>query len=467
MKNIVAVLTLVLGVLASSAPAQVRLSMPAAPLGGIAVPLVPFHSSPVATLSPVLSLALTPSLAPALAPTLLPENFLNYRRLFDGVRIADGAALAVKRTRFAARGETVSLNGVELPSRAFSDETSIAGHLIRAIDAARVSIDIAIHGLGLREVQEALLRAKNRGVKIRIVMNQTHIFPENDRDKRTPEVQALIDQGFDMKMLRGGDQYGIMHNKFSVFDGQVLETGSFNWTRAADTLNWENAMFLAEKARIKAYQLYWNWMWSISSKIPDRAPSAYTEGSYPILPSAPQDSERPIVFNGETFPAEAFSPGGVTAQLTRAIDASVKTIDLAVFSFTSEQLRDALARARTRGVKIRIVFDLSQYKFLSEMRWFNDNGFDVMLARGKKNETGVMHNKFAVFDGALVEAGSFNWTRNGEKNSYENASFLDASDDVAGYEAYFERVRARARKPVAADFVGLTGAPLYFFHPDF
>jgi|CXWL01.1.fsa_nt_gi phosphatidylserine/phosphatidylglycerophosphate/cardiolipin synthase-like enzyme len=465
MKNVLAVLTLVASALAQSALGQVRLSIPAAPLGGVATPLVPFQSSPAAALSPVLSPMLAPAMAPSIAPAPLPEHFSDYRRLFDG-----GAAAkvlnAVKKAKTSSRGEGVSLNGVDLPARAFSDQTSIAGHLIQAIDAAHKSIDIAIHGLALREILEALLRAKNRGVKIRIVMNQTHIFPENGRDKRTPEVQALIDQGFKMKMLRGSDQYGIMHNKFAVFDGKVLETGSFNWTRAADTLNWENAMFLAQKARIVAYQIYWDWMWSIASEIPSRAPPAYApsdDGSFPSLPPAPQDSDRPIVFNGETFPAEAFSPGGVTAQLVRAIDASRKTIDLAVFSFTSDQLREALLRAKNRGVIIRIVFDASQYKYQEEMPWFVEKGFDVLIANGKKSDMGVMHNKFAIFDGALVETGSFNWTRNGEKNSYENAVFLDAPDDIAGYEAYFLRIRARARKPGPGDHLGLIHAPEAFF----
>ena len=62
-----------------------------------------------------------------------------------------------------------------------------------------------------------------------------------------------------------------------------------------------------------------------------------------------------------------------------------------------------------------------------------------------------MHNKFAVFDGALVEAGSFNWTRNGEKNNYENAMFLDAPDDVAAFAAAFKRVRDQAWAPEPDD----------------
>ena len=90
-----------------------------------------------------------------------------------------------------------------------------------------------------------------------------------------------------------------------------------------------------------------------------------------------------MLFNGQTFPAQAFSPAGVTAHLERAINATRVSLDLANFSFTSEVLRDALVRAKSRGVKVRIVFDAFQYKFLSEMHWFADHGFDVLLSAGK------------------------------------------------------------------------------------
>lgn len=454
--------------LAVPAPAQFRAALPVSPVGSMSVPLTPFTQFTAPAL-PITSLAmpsLAPSLAPSFAPAALapvPASLTEGRAYFDGAAARPDDAPAPVNPAVAPRGETVALNGVMLPTRMFSDQTSIATQLVRAIDAASVSIDIAIHGLALREIAAALVRAKKRGVRVRIVMNQTHVFPEKPRDTRTPEVQQLIDLGFEMKMLRGGDMYGVMHNKIAIFDGAILETGSFNWTHAAETWHWENAMFLAEKARIAAYQAYWNWMWSISAKIPARAPAPFqpvTEGDpHPGLPPAPQDPSRPVLFNGEVFPGQAFSPGGVTAHLVRAIDLSVKSIDLANFSFTSEALRDALLRAKERGVQVRIIFDAQQYRYLSEMNWFGDQGFDVMLSAGKNGDKGVMHNKFAVFDGALVEAGSFNWTRNGEKNNYENSMFLDAPDDVAAFAAYFKRIRAQAWAPGPDDHAGPHAAP--------
>jgi len=451
------IIGLVLVLLPSLSFAQMRVTP--LPSSSFTMPLTPFtsFSAPALPLAPLSAPSLSPSFAPALAPSVAEG-----RAFFDGAASKPEPPSA-PQPALASRGETVSLNGAVLPARMFSDETNISGYLIRAIDAANTSIDVAIHGLGLREVAAALLRAKKRGVKIRVVMNQTHVFPEKPRDTRTAEVQMLMDEGFELKMLRGGDMFGVMHNKIAIFDNQILETGSYNWTHAADTWHWENAMFHAERARVAAYQAHWDWMWSISAKIPNKAPAMPTpipEGEpRPNLPPAPDDNERPVYFNGGFFPAQTFSPGRVTAHLERAIDASKTSIDLANFSFTSEVLRDALMRAKERGVAVRIVFDAQQYKYLAEMHWFIDNGFDVMLSAGKSGEKGVMHHKFAVFDGTLVEAGSFNWTRNGERNNYENAMFLNAPDDVAAFAAAFKRVRDQSWAPDPNDHHGPSAAP--------
>lgn len=447
--------------------AQMHASLPSGSVGALPIPLTPFNnfSAPALAVTPLSVPSLSPIISPSVAPALsaaLPVNAEQGRAYFDGAA-AKPLAPAPASPAIAPRGDAITFNGVSLPARMFSDQVSIAAKLIMAIDASNVSIDIAIHGLALREVAAALVRAKKRKVKIRVVMNQTHVFPEKPRDTRSQEIQLLMDQGFEMKMLRGGDMFGVMHNKIAIFDGKVLETGSYNWTHAADAWHWENAMFHAEQARVKAYQAYWDWMWSISANIPRRAPARpqpVPEGEpRPILPPAPEDADRPILFNGETFPAQAFSPGRVTAHLVRAIDAARTSIDLANFSFTSEDLRDALLRAKEKGVKIRVVFDADQYRFLPEMHWFAEQGLDVLLSSGKDGEKGVMHNKFAVFDGALVEAGSFNWTRNAEKNNYENAMFLDAPDDVAAYQAYFNRIRDQAWPPEPGDHAGPHAAP--------
>ncbi|OGR94445.1 MAG: hypothetical protein A2V88_11645 [Elusimicrobia bacterium RBG_16_66_12] len=376
-------------------------------------------------------------------------------------RSPDGAPLSGPELAFpstplpAPRGDALAFNGQSLPTRMDSDKTQISQHLVRAIDATQKTLDVAIYELAIREIHAALQRAKARGVRVRIVMDQSHVFPEKQGQSRTAEVQALIDEGFDMKMLRGGDLHGIMHNKFAVFDGELLETGSYNWARAADVQHYENALFLSETARVASYQNYWEWMWSQARPIDlSRPPVAVVigeDGHGPDLPPAPQDGEKPVEFNGVGLPAESFTPQGTAVIIASAIDAARLEVLVANFSFTNATLIEALKRAKDRGLEVRIVFDRYQYKFLKEMADMRDLGFDVRLSDGKGPGRGVMHNKFVVLDSKLVETGSFNWTTNGERNNYENAVFLDAPDDAASYRSYFERIWARARPATDAD----------------
>ncbi len=102
-------------------------------------------------------------------------------------------------------------------------------------------------------------------------------------------------------------------------------------------------------------------------------------------------------------------------------------------------------------MRVRLVFDRAQFGQLEEMRWFVEQGFDLRLSNGLDGERGVQHNKFAVFDGLLLETGSYNWTQNARENNFENLQFFNEAARVAAYAAYFERIRSQASLPMSAD----------------
>jgi phosphatidylserine/phosphatidylglycerophosphate/cardiolipin synthase-like enzyme len=56
-------------------------------------------------------------------------------------------------------------------------------------------------------------------------------------------------------------RYAIMHNKFLVVDGQVVETGSFNFTKAAAEKNAENVVVLHDPAVAQRYGQEWERLW--------------------------------------------------------------------------------------------------------------------------------------------------------------------------------------------------------------
>jgi len=139
-------------------------------------------------------------------------------------------------------------------------------------------------------------------------------------------------------------------------------------------------------------------------------------------------------------PEAYFSPnGGIRDRLLRAINHTKATIDLAIFDFTSGELAGALLAAKERGVTIRIVADARQAQGKhSEIPFLLEKGVKVRLARG--NGRGIMHHKFAIFDGKLLVAGSYNWTDSAERFNHENALVLDDSEIIRRYQARFEHL---------------------------
>ncbi|MGH2929099.1 MAG: phospholipase D-like domain-containing protein, partial [Solirubrobacteraceae bacterium] len=157
-------------------------------------------------------------------------------------------------------------------------------------------------------------------------------------------------------------------------------------------------------------------------------------------------------YNGQEFPRTIFSPqGGIEAALVRAVDASKASIDIAMFSFFSQRIAEALLAAKARGVKVRLVLDKSQASLSSLDDWFAWHGFDMRVIIGPDDTRDPMyqkmHNKFGVFDGKLVESGSFNYSPNAEKNSFENSNWFDLPLMAARYAAYFERMYQQGTAP--------------------
>ena len=54
------------------------------------------------------------------------------------------------------------------------------------------------------------------------------------------------------------DAHAIAHNKVMIIDGKIVITGSFNFTKAAETKNAENLLILESPELAKLYSQNWN-----------------------------------------------------------------------------------------------------------------------------------------------------------------------------------------------------------------
>jgi len=91
--------------------------------------------------------------------------------------------------------------------------------LADALDQARFQIDAALYDLNLWTIRNALLRAHNRGVLVRLVVESDSLY--------RPEIQELIEAGIPVV---GDDSESLMHNKFIIIDQEEVWTGSMNMT---------------------------------------------------------------------------------------------------------------------------------------------------------------------------------------------------------------------------------------------
>ena len=144
----------------------------------------------------------------------------------------------------------------------------------------------------------------------------------------------------------------------------------------------------------------------------------------------------PALYKSETY----FSPnGGVGSHIVEAINNTKSSIDLAIFDLTSNDIASALEQAQKRGVKIRIIADSRQAKGShSTIAELARDGLNIKITHGEGR--GIMHNKFAIFDGKLMVTGSYNWTNNAEHFNYENAVFITDPNVIMQYQKDFDNI---------------------------
>ena len=118
----------------------------------------------------------------------------------------------------------------------FSDSTSqlkpnrdcntlICKEILNNINNSKKSIDIAIYGYSrVPEIEKALKFAQARGVKIRLVYD-SDIKGENIYPDTSVIANLIFNNNNDSK---SADARNIMHNKFYIFDEEILITGSAN-----------------------------------------------------------------------------------------------------------------------------------------------------------------------------------------------------------------------------------------------
>lgn len=132
----------------------------------------------------------------------------------------------------------------------YDDPESI---IIKSIENAEESINIAMYSLTDSEISRAIVRAKERGVVIKIYLDSKEVNAEHSKSR------FFIKEGIENVRL-SSNRY-LMHNKFAIIDNKIVITGSYNWTASAGQRNDENLLVLDEEKIVKKYQDYFYYLW--------------------------------------------------------------------------------------------------------------------------------------------------------------------------------------------------------------
>jgi len=138
----------------------------------------------------------------------------------------------------------------------FCPQDECADKLIQRIDSAKTSIYIAIYSFTHDEIASALLRAKERGLDVRVVFDY-------DQSKNDSSDDELLQAAGILIAFRNGSGY--MHNKFAVIDANIVATGSFNYSQNADTKNDENLIFIESAKVAEKYKQDFDRLWEVSN----------------------------------------------------------------------------------------------------------------------------------------------------------------------------------------------------------
>lgn len=286
-------------------------------------------------------------------------------------------------------------------------------HLVDAIDGAVYTVDVAIYHLNLWSVRDALLRAADRGVQVRVVVESDGLFD--------PEVQDLVAAGIP---VLGDRRDSLMHDKFAIIDGLEVWTGSMNYSVGSAYRDHNLLLRLRSSAVAEAYTREFEEM--------------YLHDRFGPLSLAGMGA-RTLSIGGTQVEVWFAPEDGVAARLIDLVERAGTRVDFLAFTFTLDPLAEALMRAAERGVTVRGVIERDQADAAgSDYARLREAGLDVR----QDTLDGTMHHKLLLIDGRILATGSYNYTRSAEQSNDENVLILFYPPAVAEMGAEFERIYA-------------------------
>lgn len=302
---------------------------------------------------------------------------------------------------------------------------SIEQRLIEFINVSQTSIHIASFEFDLDPVADALIAAHNRGVDVRWVTDNEHGL-EADEEPGGGQFAKLQNAGIE---VRADTRTALMHNKFWIFDGLVLWTGSTNITKNGIFVQDNNAIAIQAPELAAIYEREFQEMWD--GQFGPKSPSQLAEQSVVINGTPIQ-----VIFTSEDPALES--------NIIPIVNGATSSIRFLAFSFTDYPLANAMIQRMQQGVDVAGVMDKIQAGGQgAELGTLFCAGVPVRHDGNKQ----FMHNKVIIVDERFVITGSLNFSTSAEESNDENVIIIDNPDIARLYMQDFERVYNQGTEP--------------------
>lgn len=133
---------------------------------------------------------------------------------------------------------------------------SCVDKIASALGNAKRSVLLMAYAFTSAPVAKAIAEAKKRKITVRAVLDKS-----NRSDKYSAS-DFLLNADVPVR-IDGG--VAISHNKVIVIDGDLVITGSYNFTRAAEERNAENVVFIRDRCTARQYEQNFETRWEVSA----------------------------------------------------------------------------------------------------------------------------------------------------------------------------------------------------------
>jgi phosphatidylserine/phosphatidylglycerophosphate/cardiolipin synthase-like enzyme len=132
----------------------------------------------------------------------------------------------------------------------FSPNGGARDAILEVVRSARQTILMHAYVLYSTRLAGALVRAHQRGMQLHVLLDAT----AQPHHPPVPAVAPLVAAGIAISL---DAQHTWAHDKVMILDGEVVITGSYHWTIAAERDNSENPLVIRDPRLAEVYTAYW------------------------------------------------------------------------------------------------------------------------------------------------------------------------------------------------------------------